>query len=222
MKLHHRILPAALASLAVLLLASAPARAELLSDLIDLDGSIQLGDKVFSDFDYTFTGDMPSATGVNVDAIFDLNGDVTLRFQGGFVDNPGGGASDALIMYTVSATDPGQLISNVSMSANLALNGNAGGFINISEFFPNQASQLLVFAGPGGTQLSDSSDVLPPLSTLVVQKDIFADAGAAGNPVNVSVINQTFQQVPEPMSMALAALAGLGAVGLIRRRRTLR
>ena len=43
----------------------------VLADLINDDGTVTVGDKLFSDFTYAFTGDMPDASGINVIEITD-------------------------------------------------------------------------------------------------------------------------------------------------------
>jgi hypothetical protein len=220
MKLHPRF--TALAALTLLAgFVAGQAHAARLSDLIDLNGNLVLGDKQFDDFDYVVNaGEMPDASDVNIDVFFDLNGNVNLRITGAFTDAVGGGASDATLMYTVSVLDPAQSISTVGMNVNAALGGTNGSF-NITETFVIAPGGLEVFSGPGGTQLSDSQDFNPTVSQLQVQKDIFINSGddPNSNQIVVSVINQSFEQVPEPMSIALTLLGTLGAFGLVRRMR---
>ncbi len=68
--------------------------ATTLFDLIP-GGSITVGSLTFSDFSYLGTGSMPTAAGVNVTTYVDPStNDVGLKFQGSFLDFPGGG-SDA-------------------------------------------------------------------------------------------------------------------------------
>ena len=84
-------------ALAVLAASAAAAQADVLGDpvalstLVQPDGSIQVGDKIFNNFTYTPTGDMPGADRVNVIPITDVDGNFGLRFQGGFHDVAGGG-----------------------------------------------------------------------------------------------------------------------------------
>src|SRR4051794_1650311 len=68
---HSAILSAvALASLG-LGSGSGPARADVLSSLINGHEAVHVGNLVFDQFSYTPTGQMPSAANVNVNPIFD-------------------------------------------------------------------------------------------------------------------------------------------------------
>ncbi len=87
-----------------------------LSDLLD-GGVLCSGDKEFSDFSYHGGGDMPAAEDIFVKAITDADGNFGIRYQGAFVDGVGGGASDALIDFKVTAPD-GKLIKDVHLAAN--------------------------------------------------------------------------------------------------------
>jgi hypothetical protein len=81
-------------------------------------GSITVGDKLFDEFSYSSTGDMPKAHKVKVIPIQDSDGNFGVRFQGGFVDFYGDGPSDALITYRVTVLDPLFLISDVHLAGN--------------------------------------------------------------------------------------------------------
>src|SRR5437773_7651661 len=77
---------------------SAHAQMYSLQNLIVNHGIVISGDKVFSNFSYIKSGNMPGASGINVMPIM-VSGNLGIRFQGGFFDLPGGGASEALISY---------------------------------------------------------------------------------------------------------------------------
>ncbi|XAL99126.1 PEP-CTERM sorting domain-containing protein [Phycisphaeraceae bacterium D3-23] len=192
-----------------------------LADLIDNDGSVIVGDKLFSNFDYVAGGDMPDASGVTVVDLVDGFGNFGIQFQGAFMDLAGGGASDALITFDVTVLDPNFEISSALLAGDLAIVNGSGGssFGGVTESFltANASDTLSIFTGTAGTQLSDSVSFLQPVSTLTVQKDIilFAQDGDA-DAVTISTIDQSFEQIPEPGSLALL---GLGALAMVRRRR---
>jgi hypothetical protein len=181
-----------------------------LSDLID-GGSIVSGDKTFSDFTYHGGGDMPAAEDIFVKAITDADGNFGIRFQGAFVDAVGGGASDALIDYTVTAPD-GKLIKDVNLAANpLVVGGaNSTGLVSITETFlpDNDQTVLSVFdIRPGLRKLTDRADLvdengdLAPVKELHVQKDILVWSQSLGSAATLSFIDQTFSQCDEdPMN----------------------
>lgn len=199
-----------------------------LQDLLAPNASYLVGDKLFEDFTYAYTNDMPSPANINVLPILDSFGNYGIRFQGGFLDLPGGGASDALITFNVTATDPTLLISDAHLAANVALQGP--GLAAVTEtFLPlfNDVS-LLVYDAPGGTLLTDEVVFNVPVRTLPVQKDILLFAmGSWPNFATMSFVDQTFSQVPdpnqneipEPASLALMSLGSLFLGAIYMRRR---
>jgi hypothetical protein len=174
-----------------------------LSELLD-GGTLWSGDKQFSEFEYHGGGDMPAAEDVFVKAITDADGNVGIRFQGAFVDAAGGGASDALIDFLVTAPE-GKLIKDVHMAANPLVvgGGNTAGLVSVTETFlaDNDQTVLSVFdLKPGSRKLTDWADLvdadgnLAPVQQLHVQKDIIAWAQQLGSAATMSFIDQTFSQ----------------------------
>jgi hypothetical protein len=218
-----RRLAAPVVAIALLGLAP-PARAVTLADLI-AGGTIQQGDKLFSDFSYLPTGDMPSAAAITVTGVT-IAGNYGIRFSGGFVDNLGGGTSDALIGYSVEVTDPNFLITDAHLYSNLDPASGIGGG-TITEHFlavnppapPVTPVQITNFNFvPGGSQLEDGTVFQPPgqgYKKISVTKDILLNAIAGPSLfVSLSQVDQTFSQtavVPLPG----AALAGMGLMSLI-------
>lgn len=195
-----------------------------LADLIANGDTITVGDKIFDNFSYAATGDMPDADDVNVISHIDAHGNFGIRFQGGFLDLAGGGASDALITFDVTITqagiDAGNLISDAHLSGNLDVIGGSGGssFGAITETFltGNATDVLSIFATEDSAVLVDWVDFDDLVTTISVQKDIilFADDDAVAT--TLSFVDQSFSQIPEPGSLALL---GLGGLALFRRRR---
>jgi hypothetical protein len=173
-----------------------------LSELLD-GGSLFSGDKEFSDFSYHGGGDMPAAEDIFVKAITDADGNLGIRFQGAFVDAAGGGASDALIDFKVTAGE-GKLIKDVHLAANpLVVGGDKAGLVSITETFLPDNDQTVLSAfdiKPGSRKLTDWADLvdengdLAPVQELHVQKDIIAWAQKLGSAATLSFIDQTFSQ----------------------------
>lgn len=193
-----------------------------LSDLLADGATIQSGDKIFSDFTYLKTGDMPTAENVNVETIQDGDGDYGIRIQGGFADQAGGDASDALITFNVSTpVDSGLLINGAKLSSNPAVfAGDPSSLASVTEtFIPTIIDNKLVVYdfGEGDDKLLDQMTFAQGYATLPVQKDIILHAIGDTGAVTMSFVDQTFSQIPEPSSLVLAALGFLG-LGALRRR----
>lgn len=195
------------------------------------EASIVAGDKKFSGFGYDYTGDMPTADGVNVRPIWDdlddtdpNTGNYGIRFTGAFVDLPSSpGGSDANISYMVEATDPGKLISDAHLSGNPALLGEFGSMSVVETFLPlgaNGEHTMSIFDDESvpTPKLVDWTFFNPPVRKLNVVKDILAIATDGSQTATLSYVDQTFSQVPEPVTAAMAMLATVG-LGLFVRRR---
>ncbi|MBI2826553.1 MAG: PEP-CTERM sorting domain-containing protein [Planctomycetia bacterium] len=212
------------AALAVAVLA-APVKAAALSTLIGEHGTMQVGDKLFSDFSYLKTGDMPDASAVNVVPYTDGAGNFGLLFQGAFLDFIGGGGSDALLDFTVTVMNDDKVITGATLSGNPAVLGGDGAISLTETFLPDDAHSLSIFdIKPGLTKPTDAITFAHGFRTLHVQKDILAfSAGEHGGVPTMSFFTQTFVQspappIPEPATVTLFGL-GLGLLGVARLRR---
>lgn len=176
-----------------------------LAALIANDGMLCNGDKKFTDFAYHPIGDMPDASLIDVVSFTDSQGNLGIRFIGPFTDQFGGGASEALLEYKVTVTDPDQLINDVHLSANTNVVGNQGYAMITETFLPEDPQVVLEVYDlePGGRQLTDWADLTTPVMMLHVQKDITLFAADAGSLATISFIDQSFSQVPEPASWSL-------------------
>lgn len=205
---------AAFLSLAVF----SPAMAEtiILADLIDNNSYIISGDKMFDNFGYTHVGNMPSAAAVTVSDFVDPYGNYGITFQGGFIDLYGeSGASDALITYRVTVLDPNKWISDAHIYGNPIAIGDAA--MQVAEtFLPTEPDSVFLsihhISPSGEVQRMDSVVFEGLYKSLYVQKDILAFAKSVGSAATISMISQSFSQVPEPSTMITLAL-GLALFG---------
>jgi hypothetical protein len=195
------------------------------------NGVIIVGDKKFTDFSYTSTGNMPDAAGVNVVPIVDDAGNFGIRFQGFFTDLASTqGGSDAQIDYKVMVTDPLRRISDAHLRGNptLGKNGARSGLVQVVEtFLPlGQFGEYTMVISDDEAlptpRLVDWVYFQPPVMMLSVQKDIGVLAVAGHPSPSISFIDQTFSQIiiPEPATILLG-LIGLVAWTSRRRGRTL-
>ena len=191
-------------------------------------GQVVVGDKKFTQFGYTFTGEMPDAAGVNVVPILDDLGNYGIRFQGFFTDLASSqGGSDVTITYKVEVTDPRRVITDAHLQGNPTLgNGTQGrhGLAQVVEtFLPigELGEYTMVISDDEALPtpvLTAWTYFNPPVKMLSVQKDIGVLA-VAGNPSpSISFIDQTYSQnIPEPATVALAVIGMIALSGHMRR-----
>jgi PEP-CTERM motif len=192
-------------------------------------GQLIVGDKKFTQFGYTATGEMPGAAGVNVVPILDDLGNYGIRFQGLFMDLASSqGGSDALITYDVEVTDPRKYISDAHIQGNPALPGPGrhGAVIIAETFLPlgqNGEYTMTIYDDEGiaTPKLVDWVDFKPPVKSLHVQKDIGIIAVAGFASPSFSFVDQTFSQieVPEPATLMLTLFGMVSLIGCARGRK---
>jgi hypothetical protein len=204
-----------------------------LSTLVVPGGSIVVGDKTFTKFTYSITGDMPPAPLVNVIPITDNAGNFGIRFQGAFIDTTGAaGGSDALITYDVTA-GANHLISDAHLEGNPSRLGPLGSMSVTETFLPlgaNGQFTMKIYDDQNVTppKLIDNTVFPIPVKTLSVQKDILGLAKVSPQSpdlpqtVTLSFVDQSFSQItiPEPTTLGLLFAGTLG-FALMRRRKSL-
>ena len=213
------------ATLAIVFCSPAVAETISLEELTSDGRSITSGDKLFDQFDYEATGNMPSAEFVSVSTFTDEDGNWGITFQGGFLDRPGNGQSNATISYQVTVLDTTKEISAAHIFGYPSVIGGGYGTMKVTETFPEDVpaeSLIIHHVSPGGgLQLVDSANFANHYTTLHVRTDIHADAHD-GSAASMSAIDQTFSQVlvPEP-SVAVILITGFALLGccFVRRNR---
>jgi hypothetical protein len=177
--------------------------------------TIIVGDKAFTDF--SISGDF-SASQVTVTEITE-DGNYGIRFGGLFLGGMAG--ADMILGYQVSVTNSDNLISSANMLFNGFVGGGTGEASVVEQVFTNTPpvfyGQFAVFVTESTSELSNSLPIIPPQSLLTISKDVSVEAVIPALS-EISTIDQTFTQVPEPSTLALAA-AGLSGLFLLRRRK---
>jgi len=195
-----------------------------LATLIDNSLSVQIGDKVFGDFSFSYNDfgapdtDLASSN-INVKA---LDNDIGfgLEFQEPLIAI-NTKTKDVKFQYTAMvATNYSNLISDIHLSITGSSGGAGTGTVGEDVFNDNFGGTLVghVDNALGGT-LSSATNVAPPVVKLWVQKDVNV-SGNSGGPTSfatITIIDQTFSQIPEPSTLFLVGVGLLGAVTLKRR-----
>jgi hypothetical protein len=180
--------------------------------------AIVVGSLVFSDF--SISGSF-NAGDINIDYPFqDSNGkgiEITGPLSALSTDNLPV-TVDMILNYSVTVTNGGPAISDIHLHINGAeLSGLAEAVESYSSSSLTFLGQLQAFAEATTNHLDDSMNLSPDATQLNITKDVLLEATCDGF-ASISVIDQTYSQVPEPSALALCTL-GLVGIHLIRRRR---
>jgi hypothetical protein len=204
-----------------------------LKDLIDTGSvGINIGDKQFYNFQYVGTS-APTAT-----QIFVSQPDATIqgiRFSANW-QSAGGQNQDSLITYSVHILDsaPFDFIGPIGLDFDGTATGGppSGVGLDVStvtekavslDGFSSYGTLNVVDYGPGNPINVDSTSNTPVtgLRDIRLTKDIQVRSSATSfeaGTANITFVDNTFQQVPEPASTGLLAMA---VGGMLARRRKL-
>ncbi len=198
---------------------------DTLQHLVDTGGSLTIGDKVFSDFDYFASGlSNFNASQIQVTASFS-GGIYYLTWAGNMsLVSSGQATADLLLNYTVTAL--GGQIDMIDQSYTGSAQPTGGGFLSIDETVRGATGQIIANSHLDGNDLSDPFEevgdnlyINPAQSTLRVTKDIGFGI-VNGGFVTISQVSQSFHQVPEAGTTAMFALgAALAGAAIFRRKR---
>ena len=219
----------AISLLALVLMAGAgrmgAATTDTLQHLVTTGGSLTIGDKIFSNFDFLASGLTSfDPSQIRVSASFS-GGIYFLTWAGNMsLVSPAGSpaSADLVLNYRVTAT-AGQ-IDMIDQFYTGSAQPTGGSFLAIDETVRDTSGRIVANSHLDGNDLGDpfaeSGDnlfITPGRSTLDVTKDISFGL-VNGGFVTISEVRQSFHQVPEPATVGLL-LVGLAATGIVIRRR---
>jgi hypothetical protein len=229
------------ATLNIILALTLPARADSVTNLnpgesinlatvlANTGVSVQIGDKLFGDFFFSYV----DTDGTALNDLIASNVVLTaLSNQVGFglsfqtplitVSNV---VKDLVLKYSAQVLAEGFAISDVHLAFTSSVGGLGTATIGESVFtngFGGDAVGALSVFNPGNpAKFSDVLLLAQPQQELWLQKDILVSGNgdSISDMASVTIIDQTFSQVPEPASVTLAAVGLLGLICLHRRRR---
>ena len=202
----------------------APNQSISLATLIDSNMNVQIADKNFGDFFFSYIdnngnpNDNLTRSNVVITALSNDFG-FGVSFQQPLLAI-GAATNNIVFKYTVTVTDPNFHISDIHLSIT-GTSGN-GGLGSVSEnvftngFGGTSVGTLQATIPTNGSDVA-FANIVPTVDKLWVQKDVIvAGGGAANGSASITIIDQSFSQVPEPSTMVLV---GLGLLGLVAVRR---
>jgi hypothetical protein len=196
-----------------------------LSELVNTNLSgVEIGDKLFGDFSVSFSANNGfTCADLQLTALSNQIG-FGISFTGP-MSALGNVTKDVVFRFSVAVTNSSQLISDVHLDYNGVVTG--AGFSSVVEdvftggFGGTLIDQINAF-NLGGTneQLSTAADLPTPEQKIYIEKDVVFGGGADGNQNSsfISIIDQTFSQVPEPSTIFLS-FAGLATLLFVKRRK---
>ena len=196
---------------------SAQIYTDTLADLVAHGGSLSIGDKTFSGFDYLASSQLTAfdPTQITVTASIGLDGTYYLTWSGNIaLATFSTTAADLKLNYIVMAS--GGSIASIDQSYTGSAQG--GGLLAVDETaalnnfggqIVGQSHLTALDVSDPPAEINDVLNIVPPETLLFVTKDItLAAVAPGGSLVTISQVSQSFHQIPEPGTLFLGSLGG--------------
>lgn len=181
--------------------------------------SCQIGDLLFSNFSYTGSGTNPISAGqITVDTV--TNDGIGLSFHAPWTA-AAGMTSDGTIDFSVTVLGGGNVIEDFGLAQTSGVSGDGSASVAENGCGPapclaTGGSIYVLTFQDSGARSAQGETTFTPVSSVDVEKDISVNGNTGF--ATLSVVQDTFSQVPEPLSMGLMG-GGLALLGLARLRR---
>ena len=181
--------------------------------------SCEIGDLLFSNFSYTGSGTNPIGAGqITVDTV--TNDGIGLSFHAPWTA-AAGMTTDGTIDFTVTALSGGNVLEDFGLAQTSGVSGDGSASVAENGCGPapclaTGGSIYVLTFQDSGARSAQGETTFSPVSSVSVEKDISVNGNTGF--ATISVVQDTFSQVPEPVSMSLMG-GGLALLGLVRLRR---
>jgi hypothetical protein len=181
--------------------------------------SCTIGDLLFSNFSYTPSGTNPISAGqITVNAV--TNDGIGLAFHAPW-SAAAGMTTDGTIDFEVTVLGGGSVLEDFGLAQTSGVSGDGSASVAENGCGPapclaTGGSIYVLTFQDSGARSAQGETTFSPVNSVEVEKDISVNGNSGF--ATISVVQDTFSQVPEPLSMGLMG-GGLALLGLSRLRR---